>query len=149
MKKLKPSKPSKKTEGFTLIEILIVIIILGVLASIATPTYVAQVERSRQVEALQMIAATRDSLQRYLAGKSDGTGYTGANLGTAQTGAGCNLDFCANTPPQGGANLFNYDFSVAPTNNTYTLRATRHGVPSPGTITVTQAGNLLKSAEYM
>ena len=42
----------KKNSGFTLIEILTVIVILGVLAGLAVPVYVGQVEKARGSEAI-------------------------------------------------------------------------------------------------
>jgi prepilin-type N-terminal cleavage/methylation domain-containing protein len=42
-----PSSPGPKSQGFTLIELLVVIVILGVMAAIATPSYIAWANNQR------------------------------------------------------------------------------------------------------
>jgi prepilin-type N-terminal cleavage/methylation domain-containing protein len=49
--------------GFTLLEILIVIIIVGVLASVALPSYFRHVEAARGTEALQTVGIVRRALE--------------------------------------------------------------------------------------
>jgi prepilin-type N-terminal cleavage/methylation domain-containing protein len=52
------SLPGKR-RGFTLLEVLVVIIIVGVLAAVAVPQLFSVVERSRAVEALNMIGVIK------------------------------------------------------------------------------------------
>ena len=54
-----------KIRGFTLIELLIVLVVIGIIASLAIPSYNAQIERMRAVEAIKMIEAIRNELSRY------------------------------------------------------------------------------------
>ena len=52
-------------KGFTLIEILAVVLIIGVLSAIAVPQYRRSLERSRVVEAMDMLPAIYDAQQRF------------------------------------------------------------------------------------
>lgn len=52
-------------QGFTLVELLIVVLIVGVLSAIALPQYTTAIERARAAEALTLLGAVRDSVERY------------------------------------------------------------------------------------
>ncbi len=64
---LKLIKPNKSGLGFTLIELLVSIIIIGVLASIALPSFLGQVGKSRQAEAKTYLGTITRAQQAYYA----------------------------------------------------------------------------------
>jgi prepilin-type N-terminal cleavage/methylation domain-containing protein len=55
----------RKADGFTLIELLVVVIIIGVLAAIAAPELLKQVEKGRQAEAVSTLGSINRAQQGY------------------------------------------------------------------------------------
>ena len=112
--------------GFTLLEIIIVIIILGVLASLALPKLVGQIEVSRGSEALGQFQAIKDAMHQ-CSGYNNYANYlncdTYVKLGLKDNGAG----------EIGGAALpYHFTYGVSPAfdgpKTAYTVTATRSAV---------------------
>ena len=144
----------RNNRGFTLMEILVVLIILGVLAGLAIPVYITQVERTRAAEGIQMLEATRGSMLRFFA--ANGT-YVGAVI-TAAGVAGTTVDFNPNVESATGGQLplFSYTLAPAPAAVTFTIVATRIAKPGapvpaggPHTVSVDQTGAVVRSAIYV
>lgn len=76
------NKKKQQDEGFTLIELLVVIIIIGVLAAIALPSLLGQVNKAKQSEAKNNVGALNRAQQAYLLEYSNfATGLTQLGVG--------------------------------------------------------------------
>lgn len=110
----KPAQPHTKASyqqtGFTLIELMIVIAVIGVLASIAIPSYSDYIKRGKAAEATSNLATLRVKMEQYY---QDNRTYVDG--------------LCA---PTSGAQYFTYSCSVTPTASVYTLKAT--GIEAKG-----------------
>lgn len=69
-----------RTRGFTLIELLITVVIVGVLAAIALPSYLNQVQKSRRTDAKSALLGAAGQMERYFTER--GT-YATATLGSS------------------------------------------------------------------
>jgi len=80
---------TKKSDGFTLVELMVVILIVGILAAIAVPLMQVRIERSKWTEACSTSGTIRSSIRSYAAGASVVTaqGLVGNNLSDAATEA--------------------------------------------------------------
>ncbi|MBI4056383.1 MAG: prepilin-type N-terminal cleavage/methylation domain-containing protein [Elusimicrobia bacterium] len=61
---MRPDNFTCRDSGFTLIELLVVILIIAILAMVALPRYFRTVERSRVMEAVNLISAIRQAEMR-------------------------------------------------------------------------------------
>ena len=61
--------------GFTLIELLVVVLIIGILAAVAVPQYQKAVDRSRAVQAVQLVDSLKKATQIWMLEHPGETGY--------------------------------------------------------------------------
>ena len=108
----------KYSHAFSLIELLIVIAIVGILSSIAYPSYVDSVERSRRSDAQSGLLGFANAMQRF---HTENNTFVGAADGGATTGTPA--IYTATLPTEGNNVFYNLTIEAA-TASTYTLRAT-------------------------
>jgi|SRR5690554_706406 len=112
--------------GFTLIELMVAVVILGILASIALPSYQSYLRRSACEDTKGVLAGAAGRLERF---KAQNNTYTGATLGEYEK-----------APVDGSKKHADITVSI-PSANSYTLTATGAGVLSgKGTLTLDSAG---------
>lgn len=75
--------------GFTLIEIMIVIAIIGIVITIAAPSYTEYLKKGRRAEVVSLLSEQAQSLERF---------YTKNNVYTGITGLSAGNDFYTITP---------------------------------------------------
>jgi type IV pilus assembly protein PilE len=120
--------------GFTLIELMIALAIMGILASVAYPTYTAYVNRTYRAQARATLLEASHYLERYYA--ANGT-YTGAALPARLTTSPPGL----NASAAGAATGARYTITVASAAATgYTLRAIPQSTDDCGALGLDQAG---------
>lgn len=106
----------KMQKGFTMVELMITVVIIGVLASIAVPSYRNYVMRGKIAEATSNLSALRVSMEQWF---QDNRTYLTACDGTAP-------DVAMPTAPA----VQYFTFTCAANANTFTITAT--GVASGG-----------------
>lgn len=123
----------KRSQGFTLLELVVVIVILAILAGLAVPRYIRTVNRSRANEALTILGHLRESAQRYFA--RNGSSYAGMAIAS--------LDF--DPTDVGGTANFTYAVSSVAA-ATFTFIATAGN--GTGTISIDQGGTVAGTSIY-
>ncbi|PCH60708.1 MAG: hypothetical protein COC05_03630 [Gammaproteobacteria bacterium] len=105
---------ANKIKGFTLIEVLIVVAIVGILAAIAYPSYVEQINKSRRADAQTALIELAARLQEYYIDQTP-PGYAGAALGDAGI-------FPNQAPLEGNTKYYNLSITVQD-NSSFTIQA--------------------------
>jgi type IV pilus assembly protein PilE len=79
----------RTNRGFTLIEIMIVIAIIGIVITIAAPSYTEYMKKGRRAEVVSLLSEQAQILERF---------YTRNNVYTGVTGLSAGNDFYTLTP---------------------------------------------------
>lgn len=118
----------KRQKGFTLVEVLIVVAIIGILASIAIPSYREYVIRSNRTEAQAFLMTLAQQQQQFL---MDARTYAGSVAALGKT------------TPAGVAEHYTIEIDTADAPPTFTITATPASAmqAGDGNLTIDQAGN--------
>ena len=128
-----PKPVSRRSRGFTLIELMIVVVIIGIIAAIAYPSYQNHVRDTRRANAQGDLLALSQFMERQ---------FTMNNSFLDADGDPPTLPFTT-SPQDSGTAAYNLSFQGTVTQNTYTLQAIPTGPQAGdqcGTLTLTQAG---------
>ena len=118
----------RRTDGFTLIEVVIAMTIIAILTAIALPAYTQYVQRGHRSEARATLMQAAQWMERF---RTQSGSYAGAALPAT---------FEQSPPPP---TAMKYDITVASTASTYTLSAIPAGTmvgDACGTFTLDQSG---------
>ena len=121
----------RQNSGFTLIEMMITVAVIGILASIAVPSYHNAIERSRVSTAgsdlVTMATVLENAFQRRLSypeGETESTGQT--------------MTLITGWSP---TDREHFEYTATVTDNTYTLTASRKGKGLSCKLTLDEKGN--------
>ena len=118
-------------KGFTLVEIMIVVAIIGILASIAIPSYRDYVVKSSLAEATSGLADRRSRMEQFF---QDRRTYTGADVAPPIVDPPLPIPPCVED--ETGTN-FNFSCDVA--DNAYTITATGKSTAAGFSFTVNES----------
>ena len=136
----------KKTQAFTLLELIIAVAIVGILAAVAYPNYQSSIQKSHRADGKAALLNLANIMERYYTEKAtycDAADSTTGNAVTNCGGAGNDTGKPAiySTPAETAAY---YTIAInAASPNTYTLSATPTGAQSTdscSTLTLTSTG---------
>lgn len=115
MSKLTVALNTRRSAGFTLIEVMIVVVIIGILSSIAYPSYQDYVKQARRADAQASLMELAQFMERHYTSK-------GGYLADGQTGSAPSLPF-SSSPKDGGTAAYNLSLAEKTTAQTYTVQA--------------------------
>ena len=127
----------KKQQGFSLVELMVVVMIIGIIASIAYPSYLNQVRKSKRADCSGALTSLGSAMERFFTVNNTyrGTGAAGGDTGTPTI-------FSATCPVDGGTATYNLTIQAA-TASTYSVQAAPlddQAKDKCGTLTLTNTG---------
>ena len=76
-------KSSRLQQGFTLIELMIVVAVVGILASIAYPSFAEQIKRGTRTEGKSALMRSSQTLERFFTARGRYPSAAGGGVGQA------------------------------------------------------------------
>lgn len=123
-----------KQHGFTLIELMITVAIVGILASVALPSYNDYIRRGQIPEAFNALSDFRTKMEQYY--------QDNRNYGSAAACADNATAIAWNGFSPAGAKYFTYACATSNTQQSYTITATGSGGRATGHVyTINQNGD--------
>lgn len=114
---------SKSKRGFTLIEMMVVVAIVGILASIAYPSYTEQIAKGKRSQAKVQLLAAQQWMERFY---SENYRYDKNSAGTASDDdSQFKSRFSFSPPPGEGKAVYSIALVTPLARDTYTIKATR------------------------
>ena len=125
-----------RSEGFTLIELMIAVGIIAIIAAVALPQYTRYTERAHRTEAMADLMDCAQGMERMA---SQTFTYEGGAVGAANAGV---VSAAVCTPNSAAAAIGRYVITVAGTQSVFSLVATpvNNSVDQGRTITYNSAG---------
>jgi type IV pilus assembly protein PilE len=102
--------PCHREEGFTLIELMIVVVVIGILSSIALPSYTQYVMRASRTDVKSILLENAQFLERFFTTNNT---YVGASLPNTVAPKGAS----------GDSVRYDISFSVTPSLSGYVMQA--------------------------
>jgi len=125
----------RKQQGVNLIELMIVVVVIGIIVSVAYPSYTNQVQQTRRADCSGALASLSGAMERHFT-------VTGSYLGAGAPNTGTPAVFAGTCPVDGSAPTYNLTISAA-TTSTYSVQAAPIGPQATdkcGTLTLSNTG---------
>jgi type IV pilus assembly protein PilE len=124
-----------KQTGVNLIELMIVVVIIGIIASMAYPSFTNQIQQTRRADCSGALASLSGAMERHFT-------VTGSYLGAGAPNTGTPAVFAGTCPVDGSTPTYNLTISEV-TASTYSLQAAPTGPQMGdkcGTMTLSNRG---------